>query len=243
MLSLAGKTSSEILSRKWDGQQWRYRWDWANPLVFPRRHVNATLLLDGRVLVTGGARTGNEDPVLHTELFDPETGSWRLGAICEVGRVYHSMAALLPDGRVWTGGGNPSQGNDELRIELYTPGYCMGGHEDGGHEEGERPVIEDPPKEIPYDTPFRIKVKSERPILKAALVRASSVTHSFNVDQRWVGLALETREDGLELRSPPRPAIAPPGYYLLTVLEECHEAGEPPTPSVGHWVRLVANPP
>jgi hypothetical protein len=188
-------------------------------------HVNATLLLDGRVLVTGGVRRGREEPILETELFNPRTETWSRGATCHVGRTYHSVAVLLPDGRVWTGGGNPKWGVDELRIEVYTPGYCS---------KGVRPVVGAPPPAVGYDALFDVPVRSAGRIVEAAFVRPSSVTHSFNVDQRWIGLRIESMVPGkLVVRSPPTPKIAPPGHYMLSVLDE-HGC-----PSVAEWVHVA----
>ncbi len=213
--------SAEILQRTQDGWSWR----WTRPMTFRRRHVNATLLLDGRVLVTGGGRRGNEDPIFETEIFDPRTETWALGATCHVGRLYHSVAALLPDGRVWTGGGNPGWGDDELRIELYTPGYWA---------DSDRPRITVSPDNISYGSLFEIQVASHSPIVKAALVRPSSVTHSFNVEQRWVGVEITSRGSGvITLHAPSRPQMAPPGWYMLTVLDEERR------PSRARWVHLA----
>lgn len=213
-----------------------WRWRWVGPMTFRRVHVNATLLLDGRVLVTGGGVRGKVEPVLETELFDPRPDheTWTQGATCSVGRTYHSVAVLLPDGRVWTGGGNPAWGDDELRIELYTPDYC--GEDNGSDGQGsleERPSIDAYPPAVAYGSPFEVRVDSPTPILEVALVRPSSVTHSFNVDQRWVGLEILSVEGRtLEVRAPPRPELAPPGWYLLTALDE-HRC-----PAPAQWVRL-----
>ena len=211
-----------ILDRR--GGDWA--WRWIPPMAFRRMHANATLLLDGRVLVTAGGMRGREQPILETELFDPRTETWRLGATCSVGRTYHSVAVLLPDGRVWTGGGNLAWGLDELRIELYTPGYCL---------EEDRPAITASPPSVAYDSPFEVRVASPTPLLEASLVRPGSVTHSFNVDQRWVGLQVASAtKTKLELRSPPNAELAPPGWYLLTVLDE-HRC-----PAEARWIRLSA---
>ena len=81
----------------------------------------ATLLSDGRVLVTGGVdNAGN--PVAPAEVYDPARGSFT-----QTGSMVHPRtgytATLLPDGRVLFVGGTPSQ-NSSLPIgvaELYDP--------------------------------------------------------------------------------------------------------------------------
>jgi hypothetical protein len=59
------------------------------------------------------------------------------------------------------------------------------------------------------------------------------VTHSFNTDQRYVGIRF-VRMGGNRLRckAPPNANIAPPGYYLLFVIDDKG------VPSVGHWLRI-----
>ena len=84
----------------------------AAPMNLPRTHVNAALLPDRTVLVTGGglARESRLTPTLQSEIYDPATNTWTLVASSKVPRLYHSVALLLPDGRVVAAGGNPAAG-------------------------------------------------------------------------------------------------------------------------------------
>src|SRR5690349_15536856 len=71
------------------------------PMKQFRRQQTATLLLDGRVLVAGGA------PFLQaatSEIFDPTTGNWTNSGRLAFGREFHT-ATLLQDGRVVVTGG------------------------------------------------------------------------------------------------------------------------------------------
>ena len=102
-----------------------------------RVHVNATLLPDRTVLVTGGSQHKEQgaQATNHAEVFDPahpERG-WTELAAATVPRMYHSVALLLPDARVVTACGNPRQGtqvaweppddNEELKMEVFSPPY------------------------------------------------------------------------------------------------------------------------
>ena len=70
----------------------------------------ASLLADGRVLVTGQSDTA--------ELFDPTSGTWTFTAVM-AGNRDQSFAALLRDGRVLVAGGND---DDTVgRVEIYDP--------------------------------------------------------------------------------------------------------------------------
>lgn len=82
-----------------------------------RRAHDATLLQDGRVLVTSGFSSAGEVP--GAELYDPVSDSWSLAAPPLVPRHYAS-ATLLPDGRVLVAGGYSSIGITTMG-ELFDP--------------------------------------------------------------------------------------------------------------------------
>jgi Galactose oxidase, central domain/Kelch motif len=80
------------------------------PMKTGRAHHAATLLADGRVLITGGTpgRAGGNGSgttsLTAAELFDPATGKFSLTGPMTQGRVYHT-ATRLADGRVLVAGG------------------------------------------------------------------------------------------------------------------------------------------
>jgi hypothetical protein len=82
--------------------------------------VAATLLADGRVLVSGGGLP----PVPFAEVYDPATGQWQIAADLLVARRGHT-ATLLGDGRVLVAGGLACcTDNSETFIaaaEIYDP--------------------------------------------------------------------------------------------------------------------------
>ena len=104
-------------------------WSYTGTMAYARRHANATLLPDGTVLVTGGTSgvpfDDNTNPVYPAELWNPATGTWSTLASLSVYRGYHSVALLLPDGRVLSGGGqcygdtncNPNS------AEIFSPAF------------------------------------------------------------------------------------------------------------------------
>lgn len=101
-------------------------WRTTGSMIQPRVNFEATLLADGRVLVTGGdtpdyvARTGDFSPHRQksAEIFNPATGVWTAAASMTEAREAHS-ATLLRSGKVLVAGG---YANDRIATaELYDP--------------------------------------------------------------------------------------------------------------------------
>ncbi len=96
-------------------------WMATGSMVTPRLAHAATLLPDGRVLVSGGRADGGPQSALvrEAELYDPATGRWTATRGMREARSGHS-ATLLADGRVLVSGGTDS---DVLfSAESYDPG-------------------------------------------------------------------------------------------------------------------------
>ena len=83
----------------------------------------ATLLSDGRVLMTGGNDLGDHG-VASAELYDPETGIFTATGSMTTARALHT-ATLLSDGRVLIVGGDPAawtfSGPYHASAEVYDP--------------------------------------------------------------------------------------------------------------------------
>ena len=213
-----------------------------------RHHVNSTLLPDGTVLVTGGSRVpGSRDRgmgVLDAEVWNPPPpygtgaspgGTWTTVAPMAEARMYHSTAVLLPDGRILSAGGeevieyNPFTPNlnNHCTAELYSPPYLF---------KGARPSISGAPAHVGYGQPFTIAAAAgSGTIAKVTMIRLSSVTHSFNMNQRFLQLpisATATATGSVSVTAPAGAADCPPGHYLLFVLNSNG------VPSVGQVVHI-----
>jgi hypothetical protein len=51
------------------------------------------------------------------------------------------------------------------------------------------------------------------------LIKAGSVTHSFNMEQRFMALNFTRTADTLNVAAPDNKNLAPPGLYMLFVLD------------------------
>ncbi len=207
-------------------------WRAVAPMSVARRQLNATLLPDGTVLVTGGTSGpgfNNPDfPVYPAELWDPTTESWTTLANADptFKRLYHSAAVLLPDGRVLSTGGNgyPTP-------EAFSPPYLF---------KGPRPTLSGVPSTIGYGQTLPVQSPEAASIAKVTLIRITSVTHAFNENQRLSVLSSKPGPPGsgtLEITAPANPNLAPPGHYLLFIVDGNG------VPSVGRIVQLAASAP
>jgi hypothetical protein len=218
-VSTPARNSVELLDLGEPIPAWRETASMAHPRVMP----DATLLPDGSVLVSGGSATGRSDmgidPVLPIELFDPTTETWMTLASMHTPRSYHSTAILLPSAQVLMGGKDflfnlPPYDYPEHRLEVYSPPYLF---------RGARPVLSSVQDTVGYGA--SLTVQASQSIATAVLMRPGSVTHSFNMEQRLIGLqVLGQSGSELTLEAPPNANIAPPGYYMLFVL---NDAGVP----------------
>lgn len=190
----------------------------------------AVILPDRTVLVSGGGLRGEtrSDAVHEAEIYDPAANVFRRAATASVARLYHSIALLLPDGRVITAGSNPDRGDDELRLELFHPPYLF---------MGPRPLIQAAPREWTYGSEVAIHTPQARSIRWAQLIRPMAVTHSDDCSQRLVDLPIRHRDVcQLHVQVTKNPNLAPPGWYMLFI---CDEAG---VPSVAEWIHLGPAP-
>jgi hypothetical protein len=188
-------------------------------MVKPRIQMNATLLPNGKVLVSGGS-TVDEDTttgVLDAQLYDPASNSFTSASTMVFPRVYHSNTLLLPDATVAAVGGNPERKTYEPHVEIYSPPYLF--KSDG--TPAPRPVINQVSSaSVGYGATFHVRSPQAANIKSVVLIRAGSVTHAFDMDQRLVGLTFSTQPGALQIKSPPNGNLAPPGYYLLFILDD-----------------------
>lgn len=187
-----------------------------------KMYVSAVILPDRTVFVTGGGLQKRADPVLNAQIYHPDTDTWTEAASPVVGRLYHSVAFLLPDGRVATLGSNPV-GSFELRIEVYSPPYLF---------KGRRPTVKAPPN-LAYGASYTLATTQARSIQTVSLLSPAAVTHSMDANQRLVDVPFVTTPGGAQITVPDDSNLAPPGWYMLFVTDA---AG---VPSVARWVHLA----
>ncbi len=234
-------SSAEILDLDTSDPQWKFT---KEPMHRGRVMPDVILLPTGKALVVGGGGKGQSggllahftssdvggkpnkgatDPVRAPQLFDPETETWELLCPKPLERLYHTTAILLPDARVLVAGHDGA---------LNMPPFDTSRYEG---QSAARPIIAGAPETVTYGQTFSLETPVAEDVQSIALIRQSSLTHQINSDQRFVGLLIETAAPGsLTVQAPPNGNVAPPGQYMLFVV---NRAG---VPSVARWIRVAA---
>jgi hypothetical protein len=208
------------------------KWKSGPSMSQARTEMNAVILPNGKVLAMGGSV--NDEDVgslsLNADLYDPVAKTFSSAGQNVYERLYHSVALLLPDATVWLTGGNPTRGTYEPHMEIYQPPYLF----NSGGGQATRPAISSAPASISWGNTFTVTTPDAGSISSVVLVRNGAVTHAFNMDQRLVGMSFTAGSGSLTVTAPPTSNIAPPGYYMLFLL---NSSG---VPSVSTFVQLVA---
>lgn len=204
-----------------------------------------TLLADGKVLATGGSEgynikcrntdgtegtnpgtpgkncpSGTNVAAYNAEIWNPATGTWKKDttAAAQV-RLYHSMAMLLPDGRVLVGAGGAWGPETNRNVEIYTPPYLIDAN-NNKIGDANRPQITQAPTQLSPGQNFTIQYNHSSPITRVILMKTGSVTHSFNMEQRIVETTVVGRgSNSVTLQLPTNKFLMPPGFYMVFALD------------------------
>jgi len=211
------------------------KWTNGPPMSEPRIEMNATILPNGKIIALGGSLNDEDTGTasLNADLYDPASNTFSSAGMNAFARLYHSNSLLLPDGTVWVAGGNPARGTYEQHMEIYSPAYLF--NPDGTL--ATRPAITGvPPSGIGYGSAFQVQTPDAASITSVVLMRPGAPTHAFDMEQRLVAMNFTAGSGLLNVTAPPNGNIAPPGYYMLFIL---NSSG---VPSVAQFVQLTPAP-
>ena len=191
-------------------------------LFHARVFHNSVVLPSGNVFITGGQQYAipfaDTTPVLEPEMYLPDEDRFVLMKPNNIVRTYHSIALLLPDGRVFNGGGGLCGGCDtnHFDAQLYSPPYLY----DSKGKLATRPKIVSVSASI-VKVGGTITVQTNGAIAQASLVRYGTATHTVNSDQRRVPLTLTNAgKNTYSFQVPSDPGVALPGYWMLFVMDK-----------------------
>ena len=213
-------------------------WRQTAPMLYPRIYHTLTMLANGQVLAVGGESTSDQSVVttgvLPTEIWDPASQTWSAAAPIATARNYHSTAVLMPDGRVLVaGGGHPNGLNDpgQASAQIYSPSYLFN---------GARPTITSAPASTTYGSTIPVSTPDASSIATVNLVSLGTDTHQMDMNQHFVPLSFTAGSGSLNVTMPTSSAVAPPGHYMLFILNKqgtpsiasMISIGQPTTPVV-----------
>jgi len=201
----------------------------------PRIEMNATILPNGKIIALGGSLNDEDTGTasLNADLYDPATNTFSSAGQNPFARLYHSNSLLLPDGTVWFAGGNPARGTYEQHMEIYSPAYLF--NPDGTL--ATQPAITGVPSSgIGYGSAFQVQTPDAANISSVVLMRPGAPTHAFDMEQRLVAMNFTAGSGVLNVIAPPNGNIAPPGYYMLFILNFLG------VPSVAQFVQVTPAP-
>ncbi|HSJ73893.1 MAG TPA: galactose oxidase-like domain-containing protein, partial [Miltoncostaeaceae bacterium] len=215
----ASTATTEQLDAANPGAGWQFR----ASLPESRRNVNGVILPDGNILAVGGNQEGASNGYRReTLLYSPAANSWTPMASQGEGRGYHSTALLLPDASVLSAGDDTEAGGGYIDdvAEVFAPPFLFRGVP--------RPAVASAPASVGYGAQFAIGTGVDA--TRAVLMAPGATTHANDMNQRHVELAVSPTAGGLLAAAPPSPNVAPPGPYMLFVL---NAQG---VPSAARWV-------
>lgn len=179
-----------------------------------RENTNLILLPDGTVMAEGGGQGGGKysNPVYYPDDFNPVTNTWvsrttGRWASQQVQRTYHSTAVLLPNGKIASAGSD--WGSNPKSLEVFSPPYLYN---------GTRPTITSAPSTLNYGQQFTITTPDSATITRVALIKVTSCTHATRFDERFVDLTFSIGNGQITATAPASGNYAPPGYYMLDIL-------------------------
>ncbi|KAK9069896.1 hypothetical protein SSX86_010292 [Deinandra increscens subsp. villosa] len=238
------------------GNQPRWRME---TMPGPRVMSDMLILPTGDILIINGAKRGcagwdsASHPAFEPYLYRPDHKAGERFQVLKptkIARLYHSSAVLLPDGRVLVAGGNPNNEYishgvahpTELRLQALVPGY-MTARLDHLRPKNVTVTYSQGANGVAngnvFGVSFRLRLGTELSNLTVVAYAPPFTTHSLSMNQRMVRLACLSTEMGGEadtvvatVVAPPSIYVAPPGFYMLTVVN----GG---VPSRSAWVRIL----
>lgn len=186
-------------------------------MAYARAFANGVVLPDGTVLVVGGQVSAvpfsDATSQYVPELFNPVTSTFTQVAPISIPRNYHSVAILLFDGTVGSGGGGlcGTCATNHFDMQIWNPPYLY----TSSGALAPRPVINSiSVASVAVGNTFSITTNV--PCNTFSMIRMSSTTHTVNTDQRRIALTpTTTAGTTYTFTVPADPGVALPGHWLV----------------------------
>ena len=211
---------------------------------------DGVLLPTKQVLIMGGGTFGESQPVYSPLLLTPDATKSSGYSVLTMNpgtqpRLYHTTALLLPDGRVFLAGGNPTRATRDVRdgsvrldtVRLNNGTYVFAADVKGRDVlsseiyqteifyppylfvAGARPAIAKAPPALAYAKPGEFTVTAATPNASVTLIKLGSMTHAWDMGQRLASLrftqSVRSGTAVVRFTAPANANLYPPGYYML----------------------------
>jgi hypothetical protein len=199
-----------------------------------RSRVSIIQLPNQKILALGGFKEQESDAtpvnawgqVALTDEYDPRANRWRRLANMSLGREYHAMPILVPDGRVFITGGEGQPGNEPSAnvVEGFSPPYLF---------RGPRPVISAlSSTSLQRGQSFSFRVSKTNAPTSVILMGSVATTHFMDSGNgRFLELEFTQQDDVVTATVPSSANRAAYGYYILFAMVD-------DIPSVGRMVHI-----
>ncbi|MCJ1231856.1 hypothetical protein MMC12_008535 [Toensbergia leucococca] len=194
-------------------------------MTYARAFGNGVVLPDGKVIIIGGQSYAvpfsDNTATLYPEMWDPATSKFTVLNPMAIPRVYHSIALLLPDATVLSGGGGlcGSCTTNHDDAEIFSPPYLF---TSTGALATRPQILSTSATTVKVGAKFTINMNSA--VTAFSLIRYGSTTHTVDTDQRRIALVPLASGLTYTVTVPNDPGIALPGYWMLFAL---NSAGVP----------------
>ena len=192
-------------------------WQQTAPMANARVYHTLTMLADGKVLAVGGAPNTDQQQyittgVLTTEIWDPTTQTWTTGASMAAARNYHSTALLHARRHGARHRRRPPRSlsdpaSSAADLLAVVPVQRAPTHD----HRRPRPAAT-------YGSPITVTTPDAASISAVNLVSLGASTHQLDMNQHFVPLSFTAGAGSLSVNAPADPALAPPGYYMLFIV-------------------------
>lgn len=199
-----------------------------------RSRVSIIQLPNQKILALGGFKEQESDAtpvnawgqVALTDEYDPRANRWRRLANMSLGREYHAMPILVPDGRVFITGGEGPPGNEPSAnvVEGFSPPYLF---------RGPRPVISAlSSTSLQRGQSFTFRVSKTNAPTSVILMGSVATTHFMDSGNgRFLELEFTQQDDVVTATVPASANRAVYGYFILFAMVD-------DIPSVGRMVHI-----
>ena len=186
---------------------------------YPRAFADATILPTGDVFVNGGTAVyqGAYDDTYFSnftpEIYKTNDDIWRKMSKSNIRRNYHSTSLLLPDGRIFVGGG------DVWNAQFFYPPYLFSKDSKGKINLAKRPKIKKLEKIIIDRNNQKMLVDDSTDIEKISLISTGSTTHAQASELKYLSLDFKKiNKNEIEFSIPKNKNTLSDGTYLIFII-------------------------